>query len=152
MNQNDFSKRNFPKISVQTPVSTNRNPAPKDHTWIYLLVIGVLMGILGIAMGSNRSYGSLTSFQAGNGEGIAAWILTVVGILLVIIGIAVVMMQKEPTPPSIVSTQATAPVAPAPVVEKPIKGKLQELNELLNDGLISQQEYDKKRRDLLDKM
>lgn len=110
------------------------------------------MGILGIAMGSDRSYGSLTNFQAGNGEGIAAWILTVVGILLVIIGIAVVMMQKEPTPPSIMSTQATAPVAPAPIVEKPIKGKLQDLNELLNDGLISQQEYDKKRRDLLDKM
>lgn len=110
------------------------------------------MGTLGIAMGSNRMYGSQTSFQAGNGEGIAGWILTVVGILLVLAGFAVLMMRKEPAAPTSSPSQAGSAAAPVFAANYSTKGKLQELNSLLNEGLISQDEYDRKRRDLIERI
>jgi membrane protease subunit (stomatin/prohibitin family) len=46
---------------------------------------------------------------------------------------------------------APAPVAPAPV-ENPVAGKLRQLKGLLDEGLISQEEFNAKRQKLLDEM
>lgn len=152
MNRNEFGKQDFPKIGAAVNSTRNGSAAPKNRTWLYLVVIGALMGTLGIAMGSNRMYGSLTSFQAGNGEGIAGWILTVVGILLVLAGFAALMMRKEPAAPTSSPSHAGSAAAPVFAANYSTKGKLQELNSLLNEGLISQDEYDRKRRDLIERI
>lgn len=159
MGKNEFGKNDYRKLFSESRIPGDQNKRPgdqskpvKDRTGIYLMVIGGLMLAVGIAMGSNKIYGSETSYEAGGAEGIAGWILTVVGIVIALGGFAITLLRKDPSVPAQMSMHPRNPAAPMPPFEATVKDRLNELKTLLEEGLINQAEYDKKRRELIDRI
>jgi membrane protease subunit (stomatin/prohibitin family) len=60
-------------------------------------------------------------------------------------------MQPAPAPAAAAPAAAPAAAAPAPA-ENPVAGKLRQLKSLMDEGLISQEEFNAKRQKLLDDM
>lgn len=112
--------------------------------WISLLVAGILFSVLGIASGSfsdNRADGP--NFTAGTSASVGPWIFVVLGVLLIISAVIIRSSQNK--------TDATSTPAPAPAPTSTTK-KLEELDGMRKSGLITDAEFEAKRKDLLDRM
>lgn len=113
--------------------------------WISLLVVGIILGALGIFSGSfsdNRADGP--NFTAGTSASVGPWIFVVLAVLLIIS--AVIIRSSHNNKTVVISTPA-----PAPVPTSTTK-KLEELDGMRKSGLITDAEFEAKRKDLLDRM
>lgn len=138
---------------------------PKRRGWIWLVVIGLAMSIIGIIVGSVKTGGMCGSvfspksrvaelydtLQGSFGgaasdckDSIAAaavptWILIVLGIIMILAGIIV---------RSIGNNRPAAATAPAPSVAS----QIEDLSRLKEQGLVSDEEYEAKRAELLSRL
>lgn len=104
----------------------------KGCLWIISLVIGVLLVVLGIL---SAVYGD------SSGYAVFALIAIIFGILLIVVGL--VIFFKSENQPIAVRQQ--------PEVNTTFD-KLNELQEMLDAGMISEAEFESKRQDLLGRM
>lgn len=112
--------------------------------WISLLVVGMILGAFGILQGThtdNSYYGM--NFTAGTSATVTAWLLVGFSILLILSALVVRGSQNKTV---VISTPA-----PAPVPTSTTK-KLEELDGMRKSGLITDAEFEAKRKDLLDRM
>lgn len=161
-----MSNTNFPKIKDATLSQS------KSSLWWVLACVGGLSIIVGVIIGSqkagrmcgnvfNRKSGAAEIYDTLSGspggaarscaESISAaavptWIFIVLGIVIVIAA-AIIRNMPEKQPQQAV-TIAAAPVT----VQKSVTEKLEELDGLRQRGLVTDQEFEAKRKDLLDRM
>lgn len=104
----------------------------KGCLWIIFLLAGILLVVLGILSGV---------YGYSSGDAAFAYIATIFGILLIVVGLLIFF--KSQTQPIAVPHQPEANTT---------FDKLNELQEMLADGMISEAEFEAKRQDLLDRM
>ena len=141
------------------------NKQPRRRGWIWLVVIGLLAAIVGIVNGSMKAggmcgsvfspdnhvaelYDSITGSYGGGvsqcksaiaAHAVPTWILIVLGVILVLTGIIVRSIGNNR--PSVVTV-------PAPTVAS----QIEDLSRLKAQGLVSDEEFEAKRAELLSRL
>ncbi|MHA7297668.1 SHOCT domain-containing protein [Pseudarthrobacter sp. MDT3-1] len=146
--------------------STTKQAPAKSKAWIWLVVLGPILTIIGIIIGSSKSgmcgsvfrsdslAAELFDSMGGYGYGSAAadcqeriaaaavptWILIVLGIALVLTGIVVRSIINNRPAPTVVQQ------APS------VATQIEDLSRLKEQGLLSDEEFKAKRAELISRL